>query len=518
MTFMEECAEVIERFPEMARDLFYIRTQEEGFQRFNQNPVQANYWRDRVRRGFGSRDIVLKDRRIGLTTEKVLEILALLLFGPRGVGAAIVVHEAATAARVFKIFEWAYQRLPLDIRNRRPKDEDRREAVEIDGSTCYVYTAGSRGVARSETIHFALLDEVAWWQDPEGALPGIMDAIPRNGHVCQVSTPNGRDNYFYDACMAAKNATSANRLYFYEWWWNELNSLSLEENEKIEPTEEEYQLAQIARAGGFELTPEQFKWRRWKLADPATERTFKQEHPEDIETCFLVSGSPLFDPEVMTRLVRNAEANPPIQKLWMPDQGEHFIWRRPIGKYPFITAVDVAQGKSHGDWSVVSNWQDTPMALSNLSRIKVRTNTDNLTEIVIREAQKHQNSLVIIEKNSIGDEVVRKVAERGYWNQYMRLDREDRMFETEHPGWQTTQRSKSTMVNEFVDAVNANSLESFDTEVWGQAMNLSRDEYGRPVFPVKKHDDVVVTAMIANMARDQARNRHSSGASVVSYA
>lgn len=515
---MDDCQAVSEKLPEIASELFYIRSQEEGMMLIPPNEEQLRYHYDRLKRGFGSRDLILKARKRGFTTWKVLEALALVLFGPEGVGCAIVVHEERAKDNVFKILRWAYDRLPESIKRDRPLDEDRRDAFAIGGSTCYAYTAGGRGVLRGETIHFAHLSEVAHWPDPEEALPGILDAVPRLGHVCQESTPKGRDNYFYTACRAAQDGESDYKLYFVPWWRGPENALDLRDGERIIPDEEEEVAVRLAQNDGVVLTSEQIKWRRAKLRDPGTAKTFLQEHPEDPETCFLVSGSPLIDPLLLARLVRQAEITLPLEKIWVAGDGEKIVWKRPTGNFPFIVAVDVAEGKATGDWSVISTWQLRPEALTQVARTKIKCNTDDLADLVLREAREYHEALAIVERNSIGALVVKKMTDLGYWNQYYRLDREDQIFETEHPGWNTNRNTKSQMVEEFVAGVNAGDIVSLDSELFGQAMNVSRDDFGRPVFPKKKHDDIFIAACLANMARDQARMRSGGGASVVSYA
>ena len=518
MTFFDECQAVLEKFPRIAEDLFYIRTQEEGFAKIVPNNVQLHYHNDRLKRGFGARDLILKDRKRGFTTWKILELLSLMIFGPRGLGAGVVVHEAETATRVFKIFDWAYSRLPPEIRKDRVKDEDRRDAIDIGGSTCYVYSAGSHGVGRSETLHWLLCDEVAWWKDPDGTTPGLFDAVPRFGHIAQVSTPNGRDNYFYDAYMAAREGVSDTKAFFYEWWWGPENALPLREGQRIIRDEEEDLITEIARKDGFDLSDEQINWRRSKKANPGTAKTFPQEHPEDDETCFMVSGSPLIDPLLLAQLIRQADVKLSLEKIWLPGDGESITWKRSTGKYPFIVSADPAEGKTHGDWSVISTWQLAPDALYNVKREKLKCNTDELAHRIIATSQEYQDAIAIVERNNMGALVVKKLTDLGFWNQYFRYDREDGIEETDHPGWRTDVKSKAMMVGEFVDSVNAGDIISYDVELWGQMMNVTRDEYGRPQFPRKKHDDIVIAAMMANMAREQARRRSGGGAQVVSYA
>lgn len=513
---MDECQQTIERFPTIARKLWTIRTEEEGFRRIEPNKVQLHYHRDRVLRGFGSRDDILKARKHGITTWKVLEglTLALLIDGFSG---AVVLHEKETSSRVFKICRWAYDRLPAEYKRERKLNEDRRDAIDFGGSTLYVYTAGARAMARSETFHWAHMSEVAFWPDPVLSLPGITEAVPRFGHICQESTPNGRDNYWYGECMAAREGQLPNtKLHFYPWWWGDENSLPLEPGEVIIPTDEEQDIIAIAANSGFSLSREQLKWRRSKLANPLTGHLFYQEHPEDINGCFLMKGASIIDPRLLQRFIQSAEAMLKMEDIWLPGNGAKIHWRNPNGTDPYIVAVDVAEGKAHGDWSVISTWQNKLDGLVNIRRQKIRCTPDELAVRVVDEARECRDALVIVERNAIGGEVVRKIEEQGYYNQYHQLNLDG--DESTHMGWYSNARTKKAMVESWVAEVNSGGIISYDAEMWSQVADIVRDDNGNPVFPAKKHDDLVIAAMLANMARDQSYRRSGGNATVVSYA
>lgn len=510
-TFMDRCQRVVERFPTIAPQLFQIRTEDAGFQPFNLNRVQQDYHQRQVAAGFAYRDNILKARREGFTTYHLLETLALCLFVP-GFAGGIITYELGNAKKIFKIARWAYDRLPADIRKAHKLNEDRADSMEIGGSTLYVWTAGARSAARGELMHKFTADELAFWSYPEETLTSATEAVPHTGQISRSSTPNGRTNLFYDECDKARRGDSPYAFNFYPWWWREENHLDLEPGERIEPTEEEFDIMAIAAQDGFTLTPEHLKWRRWKLSELGD--SFYQEHPEDPETCFLVSGSPIFDPKLLTRFLQEAMAAHVIEKVWTPGNGQRLVWRRPSGTDPYVISVDVAEGKAHGDWSVISTWQSQPDRLFNVARTKLRCTLDELASRIIEEAQHYNNALVAIERNNIGSEVVRKVHDAGYHNQFYMTDRDGE--QTEHMGWHTNERSKRIMVEEFVGDTNSGNIVSYDPELWSEAMNVTRDDLGRPVFPKKKHDDLIVSACIANIAKDQVRR--NSAAIVASYA
>lgn len=506
--FLDDCNEVIRKLPGIMRHLnMQIQTKEHGWQAIVPNNVQLSYHKDRLTRGFEAHDNVLKARKHGVTTWEVLEALALAYYVD-GFNSAIVVHVKSDMEKLFKIARQAYNRLSKEDRERRPLNEDRRDAIDFNGSGVYIYTAGGRGVGRGMTYHKIHGSEVAFWPNAAETWDGIVESGPRFARLSRESTPNGRENYFYDVC----NGDTSFKLQFFPWWCSEENALPLKEGEVIVPSDEEQDVIMAAASQGWTITPEKLKWRRSKLQD--LKEKFFQEHPEDPETCFLMSGNPVHDANLLRRMIQRAEASFVMQRDPLPGGGEYVVWRQPSGLHPYVITSDVAEGLVHGDWSTVSVWQHTPDALINVARGHLKCSTDDLAIRLKDEGEKWHNALIAVERNASGGTVLRKLETLGYTNLYNEVNVEG--DETDRAGWHTNVRTKRVMIEEFASEVASGNIISFDPLLWGQAMSIVKDELGRPVTPRHKHDDIYISACIANMAKEQAVSNRS--AVVTSYA
>lgn len=513
--FVQQCESVSARLPDLMREIkLHIRSEEEGIIAIEPNRVQLHYHADRMKRGFSSRDLILKARKHGFTTWKALENLTMAMFVP-GFGSGMVCQEKETAARLFRILRFAYDRLDEGLRAELPLKEDRRDGLELkNGSFVNVYTAGSRvGAGRGDTLHSVHFTEVSSYLEPDETVAGITEAAPRYAHISMESTARGKGNYWHEVCERAMKMPedSEYKLYFYGWWWGDENFLPLTPGEVILPTEEEQDVMMAAARDGFTLTPEQLKWRRQKLLSLG--EFFFQEQAEDPETCFLATGNPVFDGHLLRRLIQRSEAALILQQERRPGNGEKLTWKLPTRLDPYIVAVDVAEGLPHGDWSVISTWQHSHEALVQVARTRVKCNLDDLAHLVVEEARLYHNALVAVEGNSIGAAVVQKIDDLGYMNQYIRLDVDG--METDRLGWYTNLRTKKLMIEEFAAATSAGDIISNDRELWTEAGNIVRDEMGRPQTPKKRHDDCFMAACIAYQARDQAY-RAGEGSMVVS--
>lgn len=166
-------------------------------------------------------------------------------------------------------------------------------------SVATIATAGSINTGRGDTYSEMHGSEVAFWKDAESIVSGAMQG--GDPIVTLESTPNGAQGYFYDLCMEAMRGDSIWKLHFYPWWWDDSYKEQLAKNEILTYDDEEQKLV-----NQYRLTPEQIKWRRKKKKE--LKHLFKQEYPEDIIECFLMSGNSYFGENIGKMF--NAPLNP----------------------------------------------------------------------------------------------------------------------------------------------------------------------------------------------------------------
>jgi hypothetical protein len=197
------------------------------------------------------------------------------------VSVATLAHDDATTQRLRRMSRFFWQSLPADVRPARQYDNAWLTMYPGTQSEVVIQKAGTTTGGRGFTLSEAHLSEAAFYADLESILTGLAEAgRPR---LLLESTPNGAQGYFYQLTMGGVKEENNWKIHFYQWWWDDRNRIPLEEGEVLKYEDDEEKLV---REHG--LTPEQIKWRRKKKLD--LPRTFEQEYPEDIETCFLKSG------------------------------------------------------------------------------------------------------------------------------------------------------------------------------------------------------------------------------------
>jgi len=249
-------------------------------------PLQPNKAQRHLVEHLTGRDIVLKARHLGMST-----IIQAKHFWHQMQGNArtsTLCHEDDLTKVLRTMADLFYEQLPEHTRPDRKYANAKLTSYDTLNSEGYIATVGGqagkkKGRGGSKThIHGS---EVAYWPDAKSVLSAAMQA--GDPDIILESTANGMMGWFYEQCMEALRGEGVWTLHFYAWWWEDEYQMPLEPGEVLEYTPDEQRL--VDEHG---LTPEQIKWRRYKIAEIKDD--FPQEYPEDPVTCFLASGRGYF--------------------------------------------------------------------------------------------------------------------------------------------------------------------------------------------------------------------------------
>lgn len=333
---------------------------------YTPNAAQADFLAKR-----SGRDLVLKARQLGIST--AVQADHFLSAITRTTTAATLAHDDPTTQKLRRMAKRFYDSLDNPVR--RGLDNATTTTYPDTGSEVTISTAGSLAVGRGGTYSHVHGSEVAFWKDAESLMAGILQGVPAQGQIVLESTPNGAQGWFYDRCMEALRGEGAWNLHFFAWWWDVGYRVPLQTGEDLAP----YSDAELALIAKFNLTPEQIKWRRQKVAELG--RLFPQEYPENPVDCFLTSGSSVFG-DFAHALYTPTSAEPEV---------EHF----------HVGGVDWGQ---ENDYTVLSIWD----ADANREELLLSLNKMRWGEMrrQIREACKRYGvQYLVVEKNSASSNI-----------------------------------------------------------------------------------------------------------------
>ena len=271
-----------------AKTFLRIKTKAMVIQPLIYNPVQCALAKNLV-----ARNLILKSRQLGCSTW--IQALFHQVVTTQTAASLTLADVDVNTQKLRHIYNLFYEQWPEHFQMwRAPRAQDSivRITYPKTNSVSEIITAGAKTAGRAGTYSHLHVSEAAFLRDAETTIAGVMQAVTPAGLMIWESTPNGAQGKFFEWCMEALDGNSLWRLHFFPWWWEPEYRAPLDIDETITFTDEELQVIAKARAGGFELTQEQIKWRRNKQRDIPL--TFAQEYPEDPYSCFLKSGASVF--------------------------------------------------------------------------------------------------------------------------------------------------------------------------------------------------------------------------------
>jgi hypothetical protein len=208
--------------------LYWITDKEGKPVRFQMTPEQLEYYE-----GMHTRNIILKARQLGFTTEVCIIQLDAALF--EAAKCALIAHTLNDAKRLFREkIKYAYDRIPDEIKAANPASNDAAgELVFKKGGSLYISTSFRGGTLRY--LHVSEFGKICA-KFPDKAreiVTGAFEAVSGDCFTTIESTAEGRAGYFFDYCQSAEKAQLQGKqlssldwkFFFFSWWKNPLYAI-----------------------------------------------------------------------------------------------------------------------------------------------------------------------------------------------------------------------------------------------------------------------------------------------------
>lgn len=521
-------------FARLARENLQIRTMDNRVVPFVLHRLQKRYLaRKRLARSRGRppRYLLLKYRRGGYTTlEQGLSYY--MASRQRNVTVLTLAQDDKTTNKIFRIARLMHERDPIAPRIKGPGNKRELEFPGLN-SIFYIDTAGSKGVARGETLSRIHWSEVAWscpgfnQRDKQLELLSGMTEAASMGEMVLETTPNGSE-LFRELYGGAKRGENDWTPIFLPWFIDHRNRDAVEVDEATtileELDDEEKRLAEREA-----LDAGQFKWRRRKRRE--LKHLFYQEHPEDDETCWLVSGTPYFDPQILMHVRDHCRADPLVDD---PQRGQIPAGSRQIPggyevEWPQVFKDCTAQTGPEKDVQYVIGCDTSegipgrdPCGLGVMRRdtgqqvcsVHGIFDPRTLAEHCVRVAFRYNHALLGIERQNHGHAVIQKVIDLGYRQPHHRggsLYHHSLAKPTKGPGdkpveragWSTDQITRPVMLDSLRDWFEADGIldRCWDRHFLNECMTFRLQDDGRFEHDPGCHDDTVFKWAICNRMR-----------------
>jgi hypothetical protein len=458
------------------------------------NQIQRIYCDARTQR-----DVVLKPRQIGFTTEEQARDIFHFLTVP---GARVVTTcQSMTDHTPSKLLASNYNVMLDGLRKMGVKLDvhataGQWELPSRDARLTIIEAGASEAAAakkgRAGTVTRLHLTETAFYEYAEQTLNALLECVPSVEYGTEIvseSTPNGAVGVFYSQCKEAQIGRSGFRFHFFPWFLQEEYRAALEPGEVIEPqTPRELELVSV-----HGITPEQLKWYRRKVSEKnGNQALVDQEYPSDVETCFLASGRLFFERTVTAALL--AKAKPPILS-----KGDYRAWDEPRKGRGYLIAVDTAEGAIRttpdrdmeaaklGDYSVAIVYERGTGR--HVATLRAHLPPWELARKLAELGRTWNGATVVVERNNHGHAVLQALArEQRYPKIYVGLDGK--------PGWLTTSASRPMALDLLEDAHRKGIWKTDDRQLLAELLAFIVLPNGRIEAARGEHDDMVMAAAI----------------------
>ena len=448
-----------------------IKTKEEGIINFDPELWFAEQRRfERERTG---RDIVLKSRQIGFSTQELMRGLH-QSSTRESRNTAIVGHDHDLVEDLFENVRFAAEGLQK-IGRLPPTAQDNVRQIRFAGlgSQISVTEAGASVEAASKkghsgTIHRLHATEVSRWNNPVETLTGLLGAVPDSGEILFESTANGAGGWFYDTVMQCRETPGRPyTLHFYPWLDHARYRAPVRLGFQPE-AEDEYE--ESLRDVGCD--DEQMQWWRDKVEDLTLDVALEQ-YPYDIDVAFRASGRTYFEATTLDKLAHHVTE--PIERRPITWEGRLFgellIYKLPYGRKNYVIGGDVSEGIGADAHAACVMDSETGETCATFHCDNIEAGDFGMVCAVIGRI--YNTAMVAPERNNNGHAAIRALtAEAKYTNIYHAFDG--------RPGWLTGGRTRPVMFDDLHRACRKGEVWTPDAGTLGETKTLIVDKDGKP--------------------------------------
>lgn len=257
------------------------------------------------------RIVILKARQIGFSTVTDMEMFRRCHLWPHQ-QAVIASYDTKQSEYLFENLQRAYTALPKAIRPKKKFSTKQLIQFEDNDSRIEVVVAKKGRGFTAQTIH---ISELAFIEDAAEFMTGIMQTAPDEPEsvVIVESTPNGIGNEFHDLWVRAKSGRTEWVALFIPWF----DEPTYIRNPSFTPEDlaesqrpADLRACEIVKLHGVSL--EQIAWWQHTLENKCGGDldVMEQEYPTDDVTCFMASGSKVFERDALAHYITLAGVNP----------------------------------------------------------------------------------------------------------------------------------------------------------------------------------------------------------------
>ena len=462
----------------------------------NKNGNLVTFRRNRAQKHFAenhaNRNLILKSRKLGFTTDEAIDSLDDVLFTPN-FDAIMLSYDQVSQLDCFdtKILT-AWNNLPVPIQSLYTLDADRANKLKFNWNP-YTSSISVRTHGRSGTfqrLHISEFGKICKNSPSEAReiISGTIAAVPLHGRADIESTAEGDYGLFRDMFWEAYKRGDPRypgefKAFFYNWTYEDDEISQIKELPLLELPVEFREYAKQYELTGQQITYYYFKW----LSLAMDWDILHQEYPTTPEEAFTTSGDRFFAPGLVDKFVTR-------QPLSVNGNWRYFGNYNATHRYAI--AADPAGGNK-GDNATIAVWDFDAKPKAEVVAIYAcdTISPDTFAYEIVAAGRAFGNPIACVERNAIGYATL-AILKNIYYNIYKEEDFMNPSVrpndtETNRLGWYSSKNSKTKMFYDFRTAVNDQSINIPDDISKQEIRSYPKDNLGAKNDAGGKHWDRV---------------------------
>ena len=317
--------------------------------------------------------IAIKHRQAGITTVTSAWAAAQMVFAGTEAPETILCignkldlsQQLVTKIRDFlsQVPRWFWGDEYYDPDPKSPKNKkdifiknSKSELVLFNGSAVYARSSGANAARGISAVSILIFDEAAFIEDGLSVYSSAVAAtasVP-NRKIIMVSTPNGKDELYYDTYRKALAKENNYNAVEFKWYQDLRYNKHLKWYKKNEKTGEKEWIIEkeLDDSGAVEYNEE--KWRQlekdgWTPTSPWYEEMCKSFNndpmkiAQELDVSFMGSANNVVSPEAI-EMQEKENVREPLENMKDPMVQETWFWEPPIEGHRYILSCDPSRG------------------------------------------------------------------------------------------------------------------------------------------------------------------------------
>jgi hypothetical protein len=428
-------------------------------------PFDMYSFQEEVLRGFNDHrfSVILKARQLGISTTAAAYVCWLMLFH-RDKNVLVVATKTSTAANLVKKVKVIYKNLPSWLRI-AAIETDNKNSFELSNGSQVKASSTSGDAGRSEALSLLIIDEAAFVEGVDEMWAGLYPTLSTGGACIALSTPNGVGNWFHRTYVEAEEEK------------NDFNPVKLP----------------------WTVHPERDQ--RWY--EKETRNMSKREIAQELECNFNASGETVIHGDDLIRILETVLE--PTHKTGF--DRNYWIWREPDPAAEYLAVADVARGDG-SDYSVCQIFNASTM--EQVAEYQGKITPDMFAPLLYSMGREYNTALVIVENNSLGREVLSRLADLEYENIYYSMkvthdyvDQATAEATGGISGFTMSMKTRPLVIAKFEEFIR-NKLITINSMRLANEIKTFVWHNGRPQGMRSYNDDLVIATAIGCWVRDTA--------------